>query len=197
MLDIVLRAYGDAALELTAMDICQTPMKTGQWYAERQGISVATAVGNVLAFESAEPFDIVCRHSFLQFFTPAARTKLMARWRGLLRPGGKVVTVTRIASAGYIAGVAFRARVLREAERGRTRLDIAPELLADHAARYIAGAARHHLSSIAEAERLFGAGGFSLDKLELKRSAGAVGAAEAGSGVAHDATYALIVATRT
>ena len=74
MLDVVLRAYGDATLELTAMDICQTPMKTCLWYAERQGISVATAVGDVLAFEAAEPFDIVCSHSFLQFFTPASRS---------------------------------------------------------------------------------------------------------------------------
>jgi len=203
MLDVVMRAYGAAALELSALDVCPTPMKTCQWYAAQQGISVTTAVGDILAFEAAAPFDIVCSHSFLQFFTPAARTDLMARWHRLLRPGGKVVTVSRIAGAGETAdgfgaakGAQFHARVLQEAERSRARLGIAPDILADHAAHYIAGAARHRLSSLDEAERLFRAGGFALDILQLKHRDGTVGAAESGPGVAQNAAYALIVATR-
>jgi SAM-dependent methyltransferase len=199
MLEVVAGAYGGAALLPTVVDICQTPIETCRWYAERQGISLATKAGDILDFDADEPFDIVCSHSFLQFFTPAARTKLMARWHRLLRPGGKVVTVTRIASGDAFdkaKSAAFRDRVLSEAERNRALLDIAPETLADHAARYAAGAARHHLGSRREVARLFEAGGFSLDRLELQHMDGAVGAGESGPGLNQDAAYALIIATR-
>jgi len=199
MLEVVAGAYGGGALLPSLVDICQTPIETCRWYAERQGISLATKAGDILDFDADEPFDIVCSHSFLQFFTPAARTRLMARWHRLLRPGGKVVTVTRISSGGAFnkaKSAAFRDRVLSEAERHRALLDIAPETLADHAARYAAGAARHHLGSGEEVARLFEAGGFSLDRLELKRAEGSVGAGEGGPGLNQGAQYALIVAAR-
>jgi SAM-dependent methyltransferase len=184
---------------LSALDICRTPMETCRWYSERRGITIATAVGDILAFDAAEPFDVVCSHSFLQFFTPAQRTTLMARWHRLLRPGGKVVTVTRIESGDAFDGAksaAFRARVLREAERNRALFDIEPGVLADHAARYAAGAARHHSSSREEVARLFEAGGFSLDRMELQHIGGPVDAGENGPGTAQGGAYALIVATR-
>src|SRR3546814_11783469 len=50
----------------------------------------------VLDYDGGARFDVVCTHCFLGYFTPEQRPALMAKWFSLLRPGGRVLTVTPI-----------------------------------------------------------------------------------------------------
>ncbi|NJN51942.1 MAG: hypothetical protein HC809_09375 [Gammaproteobacteria bacterium] len=45
------------------------------------------------------PFDVMCTHSILTYAPIAGRQALVANWRVLLRPGGRVITVSRLISS--------------------------------------------------------------------------------------------------
>jgi len=88
-----------ARAQITVVDRCETPLMLNRWYAARAGASIATARADILELREAQAYDAICTHSFLVLFSPEQRRALLARWRGLLRPGGKVVTVVRLREA--------------------------------------------------------------------------------------------------
>jgi SAM-dependent methyltransferase len=94
MLAHVAAAFASAGqpLRATLVDRCPTPLFVNAWYAERNGIGVETARADILEFTAAEPFDLICTHSFFSFFEARHRPRLVERWRDLLRPGGSVIT---------------------------------------------------------------------------------------------------------
>jgi SAM-dependent methyltransferase len=81
--------------EVTVVDLCPTPLAVNAWYAERQGLAIATAAGDVFAFAGG-PFDAIVAHNFLNFFAPEDRCRLVAHWRELLSEGGRIVSVSTI-----------------------------------------------------------------------------------------------------
>ncbi|MEM1346466.1 MAG: class I SAM-dependent methyltransferase, partial [Pseudomonadota bacterium] len=81
---------------------------------------------DILAYEGA-PFDVILAHSFLNQFPPAGKRALLAGWRRLLRPGGHVLTSTRlrpgfdpsvrrVRSPSEIAAFVDKARVAAQAQ---------------------------------------------------------------------------------
>jgi len=81
------------------VDLCETPLALNRWYAKERSLDVLTWRGSILDCRLApdeEPFDLVCSHSFLGQFAPARRPALVMKWRELLRPGGRLVTATRL-----------------------------------------------------------------------------------------------------
>lgn len=98
MLAQVLRGTDAAtgAPEIVVVDRCETPLRLNSWHAEQVGQAIETVNSPVLDFTSARPFDVICTHCFLGYFTPQQRPALMARWFSLLRPGGRVLTVNPI-----------------------------------------------------------------------------------------------------
>ncbi len=81
--------------QITVLDRCPTPLLLNRWYARRLGINIRTVTASVLDFREDGIFDLICCHSFLGWFDAEERQRLVARWAGLLRSGGVLVTVSR------------------------------------------------------------------------------------------------------
>lgn len=206
MLAHVLQAYRkeDAAADITVLDLCETPLFLCKWYAKQASTAIDTHASDILDREPGEPFDLICTHSFLSRFVRERRKDLISKWRELLRPGGKVVTSTRInlsgspEPAGFTPGQvrAFGERVLHEARLWSDTLGIDPDEMADHARLYAERSVHHTAATQEEIVQLFEAGGFTLDRLNLTALRGSVGAGQSGPSTNQSATYAEIVASR-
>lgn len=206
MAALVLAAFAarNVRPEITVVDHCDTPLALNRWYAEHVSTNIETRRCDMLEFQSDTAFDAVCTHSFLVHFPPERRARLLSVWRQLLRPGGAVITVSRLRgeSAGPSYGFSdrqaqeLRAVVLRKAEAMRDRLDIEPMELARLAEVHARRRVGYPVRSSAEIRELFESAGFSVARLtcgpiaEIHRPE-AEGPAIAGSG-----EYARILATR-
>ncbi len=83
-------------MRVTVIDLCETPLKLNAWYGDKFGVQVEIIKDNVLNHSPAEPYDLICTHSFLCFFSPQDRQRLVHRWFAWLRPGGTVLTAQRV-----------------------------------------------------------------------------------------------------
>jgi SAM-dependent methyltransferase len=175
MTAIVLRAYGacQADLDLTVMDRCEAPLTLNRWYAERLSHPLEVRTCDVFDYEDPRPFDVICTHSFVNHFPPASRPGLVAKWRRLLRPGGKLVIVNRIRpgmKAGPDTAKPERARVfcsqmLRAAESWPDLTGVTPQELADLAADFV-GRQFYHVTSHKKLRSLLADGGLAIERLE-------------------------------
>lgn len=208
MLAYVLQAYrnGGATPLITIVDHCETPLYLCRWYAERLSQTIATHAGDILAFAPAddELFDAVCCHSFLSKIPPTQRNGLIATWKRALRPGGKIVTNTRLnpswseQAAGFTPRqiTAFRDQVYREAVKQYDTLHIDPEQVAEDARLYAERSKTFSIRTQEEVVALFEDGGFTLEHFELTETGSRLSTAKSGPGTAQKATYAEIVAIR-
>ena len=71
-----------ATPDITVLDRCDTSLASNRWYARRQSTTVATVNADILKAEIAGTFDVVCTHSFLGWFSPVERRRLVDVWRG-------------------------------------------------------------------------------------------------------------------
>ena len=85
-----------AAFDPAVIDRCDTALFLNQWYAARYGFSLRSTRIEIQDYVPAEQFDLVCTHNFLSRFDPVSRKRVVARWHGLLRQGGMVVTTQRV-----------------------------------------------------------------------------------------------------
>ncbi len=202
----VLWAYRkeDAAADITVVDLCETPLFLCKWYAKQASTAIDTHASDILDRQPGEPFDLICTHSFLSQFVRERRKDLISKWRELLRPGGKVVTSTRInlsgspEPAGFTPGQvqAFGERVFQEATLRRDTLGIDPDEMADHARLYAERSVHYTAATREELVQLFEAGGFTIDRLIMTALRGNVAAGQSGPSTNQSATYAEIVASR-
>ncbi|MBT5040130.1 MAG: class I SAM-dependent methyltransferase [Rhodospirillaceae bacterium] len=206
MLAHLLLAYGEAAknLSITAMDICETPLMLCKWYAERHGIEIETEACDILEWQTEKRFDLIVTHSFLPMLPAAARQALMTKWRQVLRPGGKVVTTTRINPDWTEAQIkpddervtAFRESARREALKWHDVNDIDTDQLAEAAGNYIRRRKHYSLRSESELRTLFNEADFAFDRFDLVAVKGKFSPSQSGPGTSQSATYAEFVATR-
>jgi len=166
MLAHILRAYEleGVSPDVTVIDRCETPLVLNRWYAERADTSIATVQSDAIAFTAPEPFDVVCTHSFIGWFSPEDRERLVANWAGNLRPGGHVVTTRRIREAtagggqhGYDAEELgrFEEKVRVAAHAQRARLGIDPEALVGAVMEDARSRVRYTMTSPEELAALF------------------------------------------
>lgn len=197
------RAHGGAPA-ITVLDRCETSLMLNRWYAERVAVAIKTWCGNVLEFPAAKPFDLVCTHGFFGYFDEGQRRELLAKWRALLRPGGRVVTVNRLRTAQALVRTGFDARqteaflerVRQAAGPVRHLLDLEPGELASAAQAYATKQGVYTLRSLDEVRDLFEGAGFALDSLHCERiSTGARHPVDAPTVPGSD-EYVHIVATR-
>lgn len=82
---------------ITVLDRCEAPLQLNLLFAEQSGFEIQTVCGDILnATEFGEPFDLICTHSFITFFSSEDRIKLVSKWHSLLKRGGAVVTAQRV-----------------------------------------------------------------------------------------------------
>jgi hypothetical protein len=201
----VLRAYEGAPSrpDVTVLDRCGTPVLLSSWYGTFHGVPLHTVVADVLKYVPDAPFDVICTHSFLSQFSARTRPALVAQWREMLRPGGSVVTTTRISSPGMNGATrftpeqaaSFTDRVLQQA-RLVDGLPASPETMAEEARTYANRTVVHSVGSVDEVVGLFEDGGLRITRLDVHEISGNAAAAEWGPSTSRTAVHAEIVAVR-
>jgi len=200
MLMVALDAFRRAGLEpaFTVLDRCDTPLALCRVHAERLGLPIDTVPRDIRDYEPEEPFDVVCTHAFVGYFSPPERPALARAWRSQLRAGGHLLTVNRLRpdaprhpigfspaqAASFVATVLERAAVLLPDE------DL--DHLASLARTYTARIAFHPVHQARDLSDPLGEAGFEV-RLHTEplppRPGGPTGPTTPG-----DAVYALVVA---
>lgn len=172
------RARSDA--DVTVLDRCATPLGLCRAYAQGAGRSVRVVASDLFDHQPERPYDMICTHAFLGFFSPSRRRDLVDTWARLLVEGGSVVTMQRIRSDYPEATIRFtdgQTDALAAAARSRAaalgdRLSISLDDVATAARAYARGMRTHPVRSAEDAERLFVSAGFALrrfDTVEIAR----------------------------
>jgi hypothetical protein len=87
----------DASPEIIIYDICKTPLKSCQWYADLHNLPIKTKCSNIITENIPEaPFDLVVTDEFLTVLKGEYKPLITKRWKELLKPGGSVVTVAML-----------------------------------------------------------------------------------------------------
>jgi SAM-dependent methyltransferase len=89
-------ANPNAKIKISVVDICGTPLKICEHYADDVGISIKTMRQDILEGLPQEQFDAIFTHSFMGYFDEENRQRLLLQWAGALRKGGRLITVQRV-----------------------------------------------------------------------------------------------------
>lgn len=83
--------------EIVVLDLCDTPLKICDWFADQIHVNIQTISGN--AFELAfrdDWFGLVLTDAFLTRFPWKEKRKVVSEWHRVLAPGGSVITTARV-----------------------------------------------------------------------------------------------------
>ena len=82
---------------ITIYDICKTPLKSSEWYANKFGLEVKCKVSNIIYDEIPEaPFDIIVTDEFLSVLKKEYKPQITKKWKEILKPGGQIITTAMI-----------------------------------------------------------------------------------------------------
>ncbi|HWM92614.1 MAG TPA: class I SAM-dependent methyltransferase [Thermoanaerobaculia bacterium] len=116
-----IRAAG-ADPRIAIYDICHTPLRSCQWYAESHRLSIECTCDNLLTCDiPPASFDLIVTDEFLTVIKSSDKPLIVKRWRELLKPSGTLVTTAMIGgptTPELRQGYAERARHLLEANAG-------------------------------------------------------------------------------
>jgi SAM-dependent methyltransferase len=189
----------------TVVDQCATPLELSRWYAAREDTEVATAQFDILDYREPGAFDVVLTNSFLGYFDHEQRERLFAKFRELLRPGGKLMFTNRLRPGAGPAPVGFGAS---EADRFLAAVDSAleshgaawgadPAELKRWAALYSQRFRSYAVESKDQVGDYLMRHGFAADLLDAGAVAKAGGPrAATGPTVADGSAYLRVIATR-
>lgn len=71
---------------VTAIDLCKSPLLSAKWYAEQMHEKVTIQQKNI--FELTGNFDLICADAFLTRFQKDEMIKVLQKWHTLLKNGG-------------------------------------------------------------------------------------------------------------
>jgi SAM-dependent methyltransferase len=199
MLETVADAYRGAPLDVTVIDRCTTPLLLCAWYGAEVGMPVRTVRADAIRFDEYDAFDVVCTHSLLTYYPLDGRRQLVANWRRLLRRGGAVVTVTRLAQTPVpdeaIKGRAERFGQLALERLAQSGIDRDAAMLRARAERFAVAQVSHPVGDERDVRTLFEGHGFDVIRLGVRQLEGTMGPDPVG-GAARSGTYAEIVAVK-
>jgi SAM-dependent methyltransferase len=201
MLDTVASAYADrlATLDITVIDRCATPLRLCTWYGDQVGLDVRTLVADLTAETPVEDVDLICTHSLLTYPDLDGRRRLVTGWARALRPGGAVVTVSRLSTSAPKPVDDAAARTLGDLALQRCAaigLEVDANDLRARVERYARAQLAHPVGTPDDLCRLFESAGFDVARLDVRELAGPVRAGEPIGGAARAGTYGEIVALR-
>jgi len=190
---------------ISVIDVCDTPLYLNRWYAEREACNIETHRRHLLEYSEPRRFDVVCTHSFFGQFPRGRRPAMIAAWRGLLRPGGLVVTTLPLRPGSaeepnrFTSGQAesFRAGVLAHAKTLAEFLDSEPEDIIRQGERYLEARYGYPVDSSEEVRELFASEGFAVEQLSCAVAPTEKGLDAGGPGLrCRGVEYASVVARR-
>lgn len=194
------------APEITVLDICETPLRLNHWYAERNALSISGVRADFLDYDPVQRFDLVCTDSFLGRFPHAQWPQVAARWHALLRPGGTLLTASKLAPESRpgqcIVFTDSQAAAFRDAVRARMLEPGAPAgldsgLVTLAAEQYAQYQCNHPLRSAEDMRMLLENAEFAITRLTPHaHTAGHTAGIQAPS-MAADTTFLQAVAVRS
>jgi len=189
--------------DVTVADVCQTPLRLCQWYANHTHRSFKCVASDIMEQAVGEPYDIICTHSFLGSFSADNRKQLVMKWQRLLPPGGAVVSVNRlrpdtVQAVGFNDTQArqFRERLAAAARAYPSDLGISATELASLADGYLRQRSIFPIRSTEEIQDLFADNGFRVAVMESGPITLAPGSVVGGPTLRDAAPYARFVAIR-
>lgn len=174
MLARIIHAYRKVGRDphITLVDVCRTPLELNQWLAQREAAQLQTVHSDILEYASEHAFDLICTHSFIGRFH-GRRDRLLTAWHGLLRPGGRIVTTTRIRPDvtevlrfSSVEAERFTARALALANACQELGAVRPATIADWAREYALGKRNFPLNSCEELTDDFARAGLHVTRLD-------------------------------
>jgi SAM-dependent methyltransferase len=170
VLALVARAGAGHEMNITVLDICETPLELCRAFAKQWSLPIETVRQDLLDLDIQQRFDIVLVHGTLQYISADRRADVLARMQRAIRPGGRLVLLfnTSRSVAGEVAQegrAGYGDWVIDEL----TRLDVAlPDTDAVVRERLNAHARRRELREGAfaepgEVEALLTVAGFDID----------------------------------
>ena len=175
MLALVARAIDGLAVkpDITVLDICATPLHLNRWYADRVALSINTLQKDFLDYFGPADFDVVCTDSLLGRFPHEQWSQVAARWHALLRPGGTLLTASRLRPADAPARIVFsenqvqtfRETVRLKAQQSDFACGIDPDQIAIAAERYGRQQCNHPLRSEQEMRTLLEKAGMAIESI--------------------------------
>jgi 2-polyprenyl-3-methyl-5-hydroxy-6-metoxy-1,4-benzoquinol methylase len=87
-----------AVPKIIVVDICETPLRSCRWYADRFGLQIECHQDNLLTSSllPEHSFDVIVTDEFLTVIKNPDKPIITQRWRQLLAPGGVLVTTAMI-----------------------------------------------------------------------------------------------------
>jgi len=156
---------GNSGIDVTVLDLCETPLLLCRWYARQQGLTIGTVAQSILDYTD-NAFDLIVTDAFLTRFDTDERRHVVRKWRQLLAPKGCIVTTVRLRktrpSPSKQQVEDFRSRSLATAKRWRDFLDVSPSKLADMAKKYAAQMESFPITSLSALRKLFAQEGLRL-----------------------------------
>ncbi len=150
-----------ATPRIQVYDICRTPLRACEWYAEKHGFAIECTCANLLTGDlPMAAFDLIVTDEFLTVIKGADKPLIVKRWKELLTPGGTLVTTAMIGDATtpeLRQGYAERARKLLDhhADSFPQHQNGGRESLLQLFDRFASVHTRHMLSGEEEIRRLF------------------------------------------
>lgn len=179
LLDVAERACRGLGVdaELTALDMCRTPLACMESYASRHGLDVATRQTDILEFDTDERFDVILTHAFMGNFDEAGRQRLVGKWKELLSERGRIVTIQRVRSPSSPSVVRFSARqkadfvaaAIHATEREGAAHSFDVDAARQAAIEFSKGFSVHSIKSKSALEKLFLDAGLAFHHLEYRR----------------------------
>lgn len=83
-------------LDITVLDMCETPLLLCEWYSKTKNMKIRTIHQDLFSFEPEEKFDLIITDAFLTRFAPLEKKQIVSKWHGLLKVGGRIATTIRV-----------------------------------------------------------------------------------------------------
>jgi SAM-dependent methyltransferase len=93
LLALMVRASAGHNVEITVLDICETPLELCRGLAKQWSLSIATIRQDLFDFRVERHFDIVLMHGTLHFIAADRRLEVLRRIRHALHPTGRLIVL--------------------------------------------------------------------------------------------------------
>ena len=93
LLSLMVRSSAGHNVEITVLDICETPLELCRGLAKQWSLSIATIRQDLFDFRVERQFDIVLMHGTLHFIAADRRLEVLRRIRHALHPTGRLIVL--------------------------------------------------------------------------------------------------------